>query len=289
MNLVLKSEDIDMEKKYPIYPTLEQGTYSEELEKSYNEAEEQARKQEEKARRDRDVALIGDMAHLFSQSAAMHGGAWKVDKINSTAAAGNEKLRALQERNIAQTAQFAKERAALRDAKRKEENAAKVAQYNAEVEQYKRNLDEARRAEDMALEREKLEEQKTYHENSLGIQKERNARLSQRGTGGGGGSSTRTKYTPYTVGGKVYSYDEYGNRYIQKAYEALANSKPEYKVLGYKLVDNGFGYDSVPYDHYQPSLDEMISALERYELATAGAGTKTEVGDPNKYDKYKIK
>lgn len=259
-----------------IYPELEQGAYSEELEKSFAEAEERAKKQEMRARLDRDAALIGDMAHIFGQSAAMHGGAWKVDKTSSATAGANEKLRALQEKNIAQTAQFAKERAALREAKRKEDNAAKVAKYNAEVEAYKRQLAEKQRAEDMALEREKLEEQKTYHENSLGIQKERNARLSQRGTGGGGGSSTRTKYTPYTVGGKVYSYDEYGNRYIQKAYEALANSKPEYKVRGYRLVKKGRGYENIPYEGYQPRLDEMISALERYELVTAGAAA-TEV------------
>lgn len=209
-----------MEKKYPIYPTLEQGTYSEELEKSYNEAEERARKQEEKARADRDIALIGDMAHLFSQSAAMHGGAWKVDKTNSTAAAGNEKLRALQERNIAQTAQFAKERAALRDAKRKEENAAKVAQYNAEVEQYKRNLDEERRAEDVAH-RDKVYDETVRHNQALEeLRRQANKGLSQRG----GGSDMALPNV---------AYDRDGTPHYFKSSEAALNHAMQQGTVGY--------------------------------------------------------
>lgn len=128
-------------KKYPDYPVLEEGTYTEDIEKGIADAERKAAEMERQAKRDRDMALIGDMAHLVTQGAAMHGGAWKIGQTQSEGAKGNERLRVLREKNAAQTAAFAKERAALREAKRKEENARKLAAYNAEVERYKREVE----------------------------------------------------------------------------------------------------------------------------------------------------
>ena len=132
-------------KKQPLYPELEVDNYEAQAQAEIAEAEKKAAEIERQAKRDRDMALIGDMAHLVSQGAAMHGGAWKIGQMQNEGAKGNERLRVLREKNAAQTAAFAKERAALREAKRKEQNAQKLALYNAEVEQYKRAEDVAHR------------------------------------------------------------------------------------------------------------------------------------------------
>ena len=123
--------------KYPEHPELEQGNYEAQAEAQIAKAERLAELQENRAKRDRDMALIGDMAGLFAKGAAVHGGAWKINKDESQAAKGNEKLRALQNENVARLAEYAKMRAAAQDAQRKERNAQRLAQYNAEVEAYK--------------------------------------------------------------------------------------------------------------------------------------------------------
>lgn len=140
--------DTDKKNLFPEYPTMKQGSYAEDVDRSIKDAEERMARQEARAKRDRDMAIIGDLAGVIAQGAAMHGGAWKVDKTNSATAQGNERLKALREKNIAQVAEFAKQRAAVRDAKRKEENAQKVAQYNAEVERYKREAEAKKYAEE---------------------------------------------------------------------------------------------------------------------------------------------
>jgi hypothetical protein len=177
----MSAYDMMNEKKKPVYPTLDEGTYAEDVERGIAEAEKKAAEIERQAKRDRDMALIGDMAHLVSQGAAMHGGAWKIGQAQNEGAKGNERLRQLREKNAAQTAAFAKERAALMEAKRKEQNAQKLAKYNAEVEQYKRDLEAQKRAEDVAHREAQLEETRSYHDAQLGIQAAREKRLREQG------------------------------------------------------------------------------------------------------------
>ena len=169
-----------MEKKLK-YPELEQDNYVAQVEAETAEAKKRAEQLEKQAKWDRDMALWGDMANLAAKGAAMHGGAWKINKDESAAAKGNERLRALQKENAAQLAAYAKQEVAARDAARKERNAQKLAQYNAEVEQYKRDLEAERRAEDVAHREAKLDETRSYHDAQLGIQAAREKRLREQG------------------------------------------------------------------------------------------------------------
>lgn len=205
------------ELKYPDYPALHEGTYSEDLERGYKEAEERAKEQERKAKRDRDMAIIGDMAHLFSQGAALHGGAKRVDKTSSAAAVGNEKLKAIQDRNIAQVAQFAKERAALREARRKENNAAKLAKYNAELEAYKSGLEAEKYANELAYKERK--EQREIAESQAKIEREKAYANYYNSGKKGSGSNTSITLTFPDGTQHTFSKDKDGENWIDVAYE----------------------------------------------------------------------
>ena len=223
----MSAYDMMNEKKKPVYPTLDEGTYAEDVERGIAEAEKKAAEIERQAKRDRDMALIGDMAHLVSQGAAMHGGAWKIGQTQNEGAKGNERLRQLREKNAAQTAAFAKERAALREAKRKEENARKLAQYNAEVEAYKSAQVQANADRDFA-------EKERHNKEIENIQRTREQGLGAQG--GGGTSVNRDVYLVNDDGTKkVFKYTDNPNN-IRDAYLWLYTNYPEYAVMRNELV-----------------------------------------------------
>ena len=214
----MSTYDMMNEKKKPVYPTLDEGTYAEDVERGIAEAEKKAAEIERQAKRDRDMALIGDMAHLVSQGAAMHGGAWKIGQTQNESAKGNERLRVLREKNAAQTAAFAKERVALREAKRKEQNAQKLAQYNAELEAYKSAQVQANADRDFA-------EKERHNKEIENIQRTR-----EQGLGAQGGGETSVNRDVFIVkddGTKEYFKHADDANNVQSAYARLPR---EYRV-----------------------------------------------------------
>ena len=211
----------DMEKKLK-YPELEQDNYVAQVEAETAEAKKRAERLEKQAKWDRDMALWGDMANLAAKGAAMHGGAWKINKDESAAAKGNERLRALQKENVAQLAAYAKQEVAARDAARKERNAQKLAQYNAEVEQYKRDLE----AEKYAKEQERKDRQEA-RQTAEGIAKINYYNNGGRRTTGGGSGVNRDVFVVKDDGTKEYfrHVDDANN--VQAAYARLPK---EYRV-----------------------------------------------------------
>lgn len=262
----MSAYDMMNEKKRPVYPTLDEGTYAEDVERGIAEAEKKAAEIERQAKRDRDMALIGDMAHLVSQGAAMHGGAWKIGQTQNKGANGNERLRVLREKNAAQTAAFAKERAALMEAKRKEQNAQKLARYNAELEAYKSAQAQANADRDFA---EKERHNKEIEKN----QRAREQRLAAQG-GGGGSSVNRDVYLVNDDGTKkVFKHSENANN-IQAAYAELPSRfKAQKEVKLYDEDDMGkpvlrIDAEGVPVtklvENTKPTLGEMRQAIENY-------------------------
>lgn len=205
-----------MEKKLK-YPELEQDNYVAQTEAEIAEAKKRAEQLEKQAKWDRDMALWGDMANLAAKGAAMHGGAWKINKDESAAAKGNERLRALQKENAAQLAAYAKQEVAARDAARKERNTQKLAQYNAEVEMQKRE-------DSRAYYNDKLAEQKRHNEAMEQIQTDREDRLGKQGGSGAGGAANFLKVTMPDGTVKNYSKKELGDNWINNAYEAAVKA-----------------------------------------------------------------
>lgn len=210
-----------MEKKLK-YPELDEGTYAEDVERGIAEAERKAAQIERQAKRDRDMALIGDMAHLVTQGAAMHGGAWKIGQTQNEGTKGNERLRVLREKNAAQTAVFAKERAALMEAKRKEQNAQKLAQYNADREDYK--MEQTQKNADRAH-----DETVRHHKETEGNYRAREQRLA----GGGSGKEKNMRYLG------DWGFDINSAVDIDEAYYKLISTNPEFKVIEDDLLYEG--------------------------------------------------
>ena len=243
------------EKKKPVYPTLDEGTYAEDVERGIAEAEKKAAEIERQAKRDRDMALIGDMAHLVSQGAAMHGGAWKIGQTQNEGAKGNERLRALREKNAAQTAAFAKERAALMEAKRKERNAQKLARYNAEVEQYKRDLEAEKYAKEQ--ERKDRQEARQTAESTAKINYYNNG---GRRTAGGGSSVNRDVYLINDDGSKTeFKHADNANN-VQAAYNAIIQRDPSYKA---QKMDYVYTVDDLGRPVYELNADGTRMMVSR--------------------------
>lgn len=132
-----KDKNKDTVIEWPDRPEMETGNYVEQTEAQIAQAQKYAAEQERRAKRERDMAILSDIANLVTKGAAMHGGAWKIDREEAKSAIGNEKLRALRESNSKQLAEYARLRMAAQDAQRKERNAEKKAVYDAAVDKAK--------------------------------------------------------------------------------------------------------------------------------------------------------
>lgn len=276
-----------MEKKLK-YPELEQDNYVAQVEAETAEAKKRAEQLEKQAKWDRDMALWGDMANLAAKGAAMHGGAWKINKDESAAAKGNERLRALQKENAAQLAAYAKQEVAARDAARKERNAQKLAQYNAEVEQYKRDLEAEKYAKEQ--ERKDRQEARQIAESTAKINYYNNG---GRRTTGGGSSVNRDVYLINDDGTKkVFKHSENANN-IQAAYAELPSEfKAQKEVKLYDEDDMGkpvlrIDAEGMPVtklvENTKPTLGEMRQAIEEYnarELKKAGTAAPAKKANP---------
>ena len=251
-------------KKQPLYPELEVDNYEAQAQAEIAEAEKKAAEIERQAKRDRDMALIGDMAHLVSQGAAMHGGAWKIGQMQNEGAKGNERLRVLREKNAAQTAAFAKDRAALMEAKRKEQNAQKLARYNAEVEAYK--------AEKYAKEQERKDRQEA-RQTAESIAKINYYNNGGRRTTGGSGVNRDVYLINDDGTKKVFKHADNANN-IQAAYAELPSGfKVQKEVKLYDEDDMGrpvlrIDAEGMPVtksvENTKPTLGEMRQAIEEY-------------------------
>ena len=277
--------DMMNEKKKPVYPALDEGTYAEDVERGFVEAEKKAAEIERQAKRDRDMALIGDMAHLVSQGAAMHGGAWKIGQTQNEGAKGNERLRVLREKNAAQTAAFAKERAALMETKRKEQNAQKLAKYNAELEAYKR---EQAQANTLA----RLEEQERHNRAMEQIQTDREDRLEKQGGSGGGSGVNRDVFLINDDGSRTeFKHADDANN-VLAAYWEMMRRDPDsavmkesyvYEYRGGKYVpainDDGTKKTTFVVNEY-PSTKDALNAIAKHNAAKTKATVPAKKANP---------
>jgi hypothetical protein len=176
--------------EWPDRPAMETGNYVEQTEAQIAQAQKYAAEQERRAKRERDMAILSDIANLVTKGAAMHGGAWKIDKEEARSAVANEKLRALRESNSKQLAEYARMRVAAQDAQRKERNAEKKAVYDAAV-------DKAKLEASIAERNARLQEVKEHNDAMEAIAKQNadtkeTVATNKKGNTSGGGGKTTT-------------------------------------------------------------------------------------------------
>lgn len=232
---------------------------SAELDAEQAAAEKRMREQERKARHDRDMAIFGDIANLFAQGAALHAGGKNVGRMQPATEVANERLRRLQESNSKQIAEYARQQIAARENKRKEDNAAMLARYNAEVEQYKR---EQAQANTLA----RLEEQERHNRAMEQIQTDREDRLEKQG-GSGGGSGNFLKITMPDGTEKTFSKKELGDNWINYTYEELVKAGMP-RAMKYKINP----YTGMPESYEDTSLAGRKAYMETWSAGNAHKG-----------------
>ena len=251
---------------WPERPEMEKGNYVEQTDAQIAQAQKYAAEQERRAKRDRDMAILSDIANLATKGAAMHGGAWKIDKEEARSAVANEKLRALRESNSKLLAEYARRRMEAADAARKERNAEKKAEYDAAVDKAKWEADEDYRNA-------RLKEEESYHNALLGIQGAREERLKNQG--GGNGSGNKEKMIRY-INGMAFDYND--DKAVVYAYSKMVQADPGKIITEEFVTSRGKKVEKAVSN---PSVNQMRRALVNGGM-TATPPKKNAVSGANK-------
>lgn len=97
--------------------------YLGEVERRAADAEKQAELEKKRLRRERNAAIISDIAKLGAQAFMLDGGVTNIERFTPQSQVVNDKIASLSEKRAAQIAAFAKERAAARAAQVADNNA----------------------------------------------------------------------------------------------------------------------------------------------------------------------
>lgn len=177
---------------------------------------ERMKLEEKRAERNRNIALLGDMARLVGQMYVRNGGGY-VEKFTPQTQIENEKLAAIRDKNAAQIMAYSKELQAARRADA--ENFAKRLQTEQKIEQDIKAAEAKakKEADDRAWEQYKQDKTEEYREAQLELAKAREARLKAQG-----GGKNKGLIVTFPDGNRVeYSDDIQGDGSIYEAYEDL--------------------------------------------------------------------
>lgn len=246
---------------WPERPEMEKGNYVEQTDAQIAQAQKSAAEQERRAKRDRDMAILSDIANLVTKGAAMHGGAWKIDKEEARSAVANEKLRALRESNSKLLAEYARQRMEAADAARKERNAEKKAEYDAEVDKAKLLASIARTDAEL---KEKKRHQEVLEDIAWQNSNTRKTEVDKKGKGGGSGSDNKEKMIRY-INGMAFDYND--DKAVVEAYWRMVEANPNSAVMEYDRV---YGNKAVS----NPSVNQMRGALGRGGMTATPAKSK---------------
>lgn len=155
--------------------------YVEEQQKLENVAKKRMEADEKRARWQRNAAIIGDVAKLGLQSAALAGGSTKIDRFAPETTSANEKMQAIRDRNAAKIMEFAKQRTEAREAERADKNARGKLEASLAASEAEREYKAKQRAEDVAHRNKVAEETEKHHRMMEEIQQGREARLKEQG------------------------------------------------------------------------------------------------------------
>lgn len=232
------------------------------------EGKKQMERQEARARRERNAALLSDIARVGAQVWAHDGGAWKIDRATPSAIAANSRLQEVRDRNAANMMLYAQRR---QEAKRKDdEDAMNRHRMQLTLEQQQRENEQAQAKAaaaaqqqrfDNALKLKSADETKRHNEAMEKNQREREARLWLQ-QGGGGGGSPKDKIAPIYVlnadGSRTeYPVSEYGDLALSTAYNKVIADAPwlisKVQVGSNRIVE-------AP----SPSKEQMLTAIAKY-------------------------
>lgn len=200
-------------QKFPYTWWWQTPEYLSAVESSEKVAAKQYEQDKKRLRRERNVAILGDLAKLAAQTGAVAGGAWKVDAFAPETQKVNDKFAALRERRAADVAAFAKQRAAARQAQIADNNARMKLETSLAEADIDRRIKAANRAEDMQVKITELAEKMRHNAAMEGVYTAREQRLK--------GGTNRNYIRVFMPNGdsKIYDKDTYGDTWVNRAYE----------------------------------------------------------------------
>lgn len=226
----------------------------------------QMEKQERQAKRERNAALLSDIARVGAQLWAHEGGAWKIDRNTPATTAANSRLQAVRDKNAANMMLYAQRRQEAKQKDAADAMAKHKMQLSLEQQQRENELEQAKAAAaaqqqkfDNAMKIQQAGETKRHNEATEKNQREREARLwNQQSSGGGNKKDTAPIYTLNADGTKTeYPVSEYGDLAIAAAYNKVIAEAPSFAVgLRYNNKDVGV--------NKSPSKEEMLAAIAAY-------------------------
>lgn len=184
------------------------------------DAEKRAEQDRKRAVRQRNAAILGDLAKLGAQMYAKAGGATRIDQFTPATEKANDKLAALRERHAAEVAAFAKERAAARQAQIADNNA----RTKLETSLAEADAERARRAATEKANQDYRERTLKNEEERIAIAKQNadtaaeNA-AARRASGGSGANKNYIRVFMPNGESKTYNKGTHGDTWINRAYE----------------------------------------------------------------------
>lgn len=143
-----------------------------EIDKLSGQAEARMEKEKKRAKMQRDMAILGDLAKLGAQIGANAGGAWKTEAFTPQTQIANERLAKLRDEHAAQVEAWAKAKMQAREAEAKDQNTRVKYELSMENAELERQRKEDERAEKNAYYKAKLEEDKRHNKALEEVQKQ---------------------------------------------------------------------------------------------------------------------
>lgn len=198
------------------------------------EGKQQMQLQEQQARRERNAALLGDIARMGGQIWANKGGVWKIDRTEPASAAANTRLRELRERNGAIMMQYAQR---MQEARRGDAKDAMAKEQTRIALQQQADRLQADNAYRQALAAQKQREERAALARWEAEQAVKMAELAEKTRANQAREQADNKDF-VTVNGRKFTKAADGDNYIDKAYQHAINEgmKPLEEYVGNPLT-----------------------------------------------------
>lgn len=191
--------------------------YLGEVERRAADADKQAEMEKKRLRRERNAAIISDIAKLAAQAFMLKGGVTNIERFTPQSQVVNDKIASLSEKRAAQIAAFAKERAAARAALVADNNARMKLEMSLAADDAERKAKAERDADNRAWDVYKQKTLEDHRAAELEYRKKREERLAEQGNG-----KNKGLIVTFPNGNRVeYSDDIQGDGSIYEAYEDL--------------------------------------------------------------------
>lgn len=234
-----------------------------EAEKAYQEEAKKASDREmQRARRQRNALMMGDLANVLMQASAVNGGVWNISKVNPASAKANDRINELYGDQAKQAQMFAERMMRAQDKERQEYNAMEMRKRDEEYRKAKEEADERRHQEILAVKSAEQKAKEAYREKQLKIAEQR--------------ADAYVKY----MKGRGHDVGESEEEIIRRYAEMVA-IHPEYAItepVEREVYGMGTGqYDEVPVK-FPKDVKQMKYALAKrdYDKANGKLDKKEE-------------